>query len=634
LANVEAVRVRKEDLSRREEKVSIMSQMGENRFRILIADDEAPVRSLLRNLLAEDYECAEAASAEEALALVRAEKFDLVLSDILMSGISGLEMIPQVRQLSPDTVVVMISGGQNIESAIGALRAGAFDYITKPFDLQHVELAVRRAIEHCALLRAKRRHDEDLEKLVEARTSQLAKANASLRQEIIARRHAEEQANYLAYFDPVTDLPNQKLFKARLTHTVLSAQQEGRKVAAVFLSVDRFKKINDTLGHAAGEQLLRAIAKRLNSRVGEDGALARFEGDEFSLLLTRVAAAEEAVRTAEDIQRILQPPFNVGGQEIYLTTSIGISLYPDDGLDGETLLQNAGAALFDAKRRGGNGYQFYTPEINTTALNHLTLECDLRQAMERGELFLHYQPQVAALSGQIVGMEALVRWQHPERGMVSPADFIQLAEDNGLIVPLGEWVLRTACMQNKRWQAEGYDPLRVAVNISARQFEQPGFIETVARSLEETGLNPSCLELELTESSVMKNPELAHETLSRLRGMGIEISIDDFGTGYSSLSYLNRLPLSKLKIDQSFVRGVITHQSDAAIVRAVITLARSLELKVIAEGVETEDQLALLNLLGCNEMQGYLFSKPIAPEVFEQKYFEGQYKSQREVAVS
>ncbi len=611
-----------------------MLQRNEGRPRILIADDELGIRDILKQLLDENYDCTDVCSAEEALALLRAENFDLILSDIMMGSLSGLDMVPQALELAPDTVIVMISGERAIDSAIRAMHVGAFDYITKPFDLQHVEVAVSRALEHQSLRRAKRLHDEHLEELVEARTSQLSQANAALRQEIIARRRAEEEANYLAYFDPLTDLPNHKLFKARLTHALIGAQQHGRKIAMLSLSIDRFKKINDTLGYAAGEQLLRAIAKRLNNRMREDDALARFDSDVFSLLLTRIGGADDAVGEAADIQKVLHSPFSLGGQDIYLTASIGIGIYPEDGTDSEILLQNAGAALFDAKRQGGNNYQFYAPEMNETALSRLALECDLRRALEREEFALHYQPQVSAESGQISGMEALVRWHHPERGMVSPAEFIPLAEDTGLIVPLGEWVLRSACAQNKAWQDAGYEPLRVAVNISARQFEQPNFVELVAQVLKETGLSADYLELELTESSVMKNPEVTYETLTVLRSTGIEISIDDFGTGYSSLSYLNRFPLNKLKIDQSFVRGIITRQNDAAIVRAVITLARSLELKVIAEGVETEAQLTFLHLLGCDEMQGYLFSKPITPEDFEQRYLEGRYALQSGIAAA
>ena len=580
-----------------------MSQDNTSIARILIADDEEGIRNLLRGALCESYDCTAVSSAEEALARLRAEKFDLVLSDITMTGISGLEMLPLAREYAPDTVFVMISGEQTIDSAIEAMRMGAFDYITKPFALQHVEAAVSRALEHRALLETKRLYEKQL----------------------------EERVNYLSLYDALTGLPNQNFFKSSCERELAAARRGDKgKLAALFLSVDRFKKIYETLGHEAGDKLLCEISRRLTQSVREDDTLAYFGGDEFALLLRRIGGAEEAIKLIQRAREVLKPAFNLDGQELFITASLGISLSPDDGADLQTVLKNAAAALDRAKQQGGDQYQFYTADMNAAALKRLSLENDLRRALERAEFVLHYQPQASAETGQLTGMEALVRWQHPERGLVSPAEFIPVAEETGLIVPLGRWVLREACAQSRLWHDAGLASLRVAVNLSARQFEQPDLTEMIARVLAETGLQPGCLELELTESSVMRNADASARLLGELKQSGIHISIDDFGTGYSSLSYLNRFPIDKLKVDQSFVRGMLSNQSDAAIVRAVITLAHSLKLKVVAEGVETKEQLAFLHLLKCDEMQGYLFSRPLPAEAFERLLMAGRCMDSRE----
>jgi diguanylate cyclase (GGDEF)-like protein/PAS domain S-box-containing protein len=705
-----------------------MLEAKDKRTRILIADDDTQIREVLHELLGNDYECAEVSSGEEALALLRTESFDLVLSDIMMGGITGLEMVPQLLQLSPDTVVIMISGEQNIESAIEALRVGAFDYITKPFDLRHVEAAVKRALEHQELRRSKRYYENFLEEIVKQRTAELNKANQTLsvliqasplaifvldpegkvslwnpaaqemfgwsesellnhpfplipedKQEafraefanalsgkittdyetrrqkkdgslidvnvwraalydangevggimaivadITERKQAEARINYLAYHDTLTGLPNRVSFEEHLAASIALAGSGREHLAVMFLSLDRFKKFNDTLGHIIGDQLLRSVAERLTLSLGEGNTVARFGSDEFSFLLTRITEAEDAARLAREFQAVLDRPFNVDGHELYVTSSIGISLYPDDDRTAQGLLKSAGAALYRAKQSGGSNYQFYTADMNERALHRLALENQLRWALERGEFRVYYQPQVSIDTGQITGMEALVRWQHPELGLVSPAEFIPLSEDTGLVAPIGEWVLRTACAQTKSWQDCGFNNLHVAVNLSPRQFQQPDLTAVVLRLLKETGLDASCLELEVTESSVMKNAETAISTLRELKAMGIKIAIDDFGSGYSSLSYLKHLPIDVLKIDQSFVRDMTTDPKDAAIVMAIIQLAHSLQLQVKAEGVETEDQLHFLRLLRCDEMQGYLFCRPLPVEAFEHLLLEGR----------
>lgn len=392
------------------------------------------------------------------------------------------------------------------------------------------------------------------------------------------------------------------------------ARRTATTLAILFIALDQVKKVNDTLGHEPGDQLLRQVSSRLQSCITESSTVARFGGDEFALLLTDIRGTEDVVETIASISESLKTSFDLGGHELFATASVGISLFPLDGQNSQGLLKNAGAALYRAKRLGGNNYQFYTADMHALASKRLALETSMRHAIENGEFIVHYQPRVLSDSLQITGVEALVRWQHPQLGLIPPAEFIPLAEDTGLIVPIGEWVLRNACKQNKVWQSEGWAPMHVAVNLSARQFQHQGILDSVVRTLEETGLAPEHLELELTESSIMSNAEFAIDVLSGLKSMGVKITIDDFGTGFSSLSYLKRLPIDTLKIDQSFVRDAPTDPDDAALVMAIITLAHNLRLTVVAEGVETEEQLKLLRLLRCDEIQGYLFSPPVAAE--------------------
>jgi diguanylate cyclase (GGDEF)-like protein len=570
-----------------------MESLESAKTKLLIIDDEEQIRNLLKDLLGNLYVCCTAGSAEEALAALSEETFDLVISDIDMGRMSGLELVPRVHSLSPDTVVVMISGNQDIEFAIQALRVGAFDYITKPIDLRHVEASVERALKHSELLKEKRRYKEQLEELLQQRTAQV---------------------DWLAYYDTVTQLPNRALFEDRLTQACSIAKSSDQSLGVLFISLDQFKKVNDSLGHGPGDSLLREFAERLKSCISESDTVARFGNDEFALLKTQIDGTNDVIETIGSLSQVLQFSFDLPGHEVYATASVGVSMFPIDGEDCHTLLKNAGAALYKAKKSGGANYQFYTADMHELATRRLALETSLRRAIQNEEFLIHYQPRVSVDSLAITGVEALVRWQHPQFGLVSPSEFIPLAEDTGLIVQIGEWVLRQACEQNRRWQDMGFAPVQVAVNISGRQFHDRDLSHTVIRILNESGLAPNHLELELTESSIMPNAEFAESVLTRWRNMGINISIDDFGTGVSSLASLKRLPIGALKIDQSFVRDATTDPDDAAIVMAIITLAHNLRLRVVAEGVETEEQLRFLQLLRCDEIQGYFFSKPLPAE--------------------
>jgi diguanylate cyclase (GGDEF)-like protein len=558
--------------------------------KVLIIDDEEQIRHLLIDVLGSAYDCSDAGSAEEALAALSENKFDLVISDIDMGAMSGLELVPHVHSLSPDTVVVMISGNQDIGFAIEALRVGAFDYITKPIDLRHVEASVERALNHCNLLKEKRRYKEQLEMLLQQRT---------------------KQVDWLAYYDTVTQLPNRALFEDRLTQAVSVAKAARQSLGVLFISLDQFKKVNDSLGHGPGDILLREFAERLKSCITKSDTVARFGSDEFALLRTQIDGTKDVIETIGSLSQVLKFSFDLPGHELFATASVGVSLFPLDGEDCQTLLKHAGAALYKAKRSGGANYQFFTADMHELATKRLELESNLRKAIQNEEFLVHYQPRVSVDSLTITGVEALVRWQHPQLGLISPSEFIPLAEDTGLIVPIGEWVLRTACLQGQHWRDQGIVPIQIAVNISARQFHDQDFSQTVIRILEETGLSPKYLELEVTESSIMQNERFAAEMLSRLKSMGINISIDDFGTGFSSLASLKRLPIDVLKIDKSFVREATSDPDDAALVMAIITLGHNLRLKVVAEGVETEDQLRFLQLLRCDEIQGDFFSKPL-----------------------
>jgi diguanylate cyclase (GGDEF)-like protein len=434
----------------------------------------------------------------------------------------------------------------------------------------------------------------------------------ALQREVVERKRAEEAFRYQAYYDALTGLPNRTLLKDRLSKALASARRRKDKVALLFLDLDRFKDINDSLGHSVGDLLLKEVAERLKTWAREQDTVARLGGDEFLIVLTSVRDIPCAAIAAERLMDTMIAEFVVQGHPLMVSCSLGISIFPEHGADGETLIKNADAAMYSAKDYGRNNFQFFMEDMTAEVVERLTLESSLRLALEKRELFLVYQPQMDIASGRITGLEALLRWQHPELGLVPPDKFIRIAENSGLIVPIGEWVLRTACSQSRKWQDEGLPAVSVAVNVSAVQFRQAGFCELIRRVLHKTALAPQYLELELTESLLLSNADVTFSVLQELKAMGLKLAIDDFGTGYSSLSYLRQFPVSKLKIDRSFIRDIAVNPDDAAITTAIISMAKSLSLKVIAEGVEDEAQMSFLRAHQCDEIQGYYFSKPLA----------------------
>ena len=466
-------------------------------------------------------------------------------------------------------------------------------------------------------------HRKQLEDLVIQRTADLENINEQLQQELSERKRIEEKIAYMAYHDTITNLPNRYLLIDRLHQALSSAKKHNRLLAILFLDLDNFKHINDTLGHNAGDVLLESVAERFvkylrkTDTIASPGmedvqnTVARLGGDEFTILLTDISSIQDAAKVSRRIIDLFAQPFMIGVQEVFVTTSIGISLYPNDGENVETLLKNADTAMYHAKDQGKNQFQFFTAAMNSAALERFALENNLRKALEQSELELYYQPQIDTDSWKIFGVEALVRWKHPAKGLLLPSEFISLAEETGLILPIGEWILHAACKQKKEWQDAGVAALNIIVNMSGVQFKHKKFMEIVAKALTDTRLDPQYLELELTESILMSSAEKTITTLKALKAMGLKLSIDDFGTGYSSLSYLKRFPIDTLKIDCSFVKDITTDPDNKTIVKAIIAMAHSLNLKVIAEGVESMQQMIFLHKQDIHGMQGNLFSPAI-----------------------
>jgi diguanylate cyclase (GGDEF)-like protein len=547
-------------------------------IRVLLVEDNPADARLIKEYFGELKETPFLVSDADCMAgavdHVVGRHFDVILLDLSLPDSHGLETIHRMHAHAPDMPLIVMTGLDDDELALAAMRHGAQDYLVKgKFDIHLLSRAIRYTIE---------------------------------------RKRAEAKIKKLAYFDTLTGLPNRVLFTDRLKQAIVMAERDKRETGLLFIDLDHFKNVNDSIGHAYGDRLLKITADRIQHCLRSSDTVARIGGDEFVVILPLVSAAEDVSKVAGKILETLNKPVRFEEHDIYSSASIGIAVFPDDGTSVDDLLKNADIALYQAKERGRNNFQFFSREMNAQALTRQLLESSMRQAIARDEFYLVYQPQFDIGNKTLVGLEALLRWRHPQKGNIYPLHFIAIAEETGMIIPIGEWVLRTACRQATAWHDSGTPWLRVAVNISARQFKQDNFVTLVKSILDESGLPPEYLELELTESTIMERADRNIETLLKLKELGVTLAIDDFGTGYSSLSYLKHFPIDRLKIDRSFLRDLSIGGDDAAITEAIIVMAHSLKLDVVAEGVELEDQFDFLHSRNCDTLQGFLMSHPLS----------------------
>jgi diguanylate cyclase (GGDEF)-like protein/PAS domain S-box-containing protein len=689
--------------------------------RILIVDDEPRMRSSLRQLLAgEGRDIVECGTGGDAITALKTQDMALVLLDIHLPDISGLDVMEWITNFTTSTRVIMVSADANIDSAIRALRGGAVEFVRKPYQFEEMQLKVDNALHRSRLERSNALmtarlefsermhrflvenspdliytldtngcfmfingrvesllgyppdeligckytrivHEEDIGiakwAFTERRRDNRAITNVEVRlkdknsinhfkprlivttvsavgvydedsvgngplvrrflgtygvaRDISERKKAEETISFQALHDHLTHLPNRSLFKDRLEHSLCQAKRNGGLIGVLFIDLDRFKLVNDTYGHAEGDDLLKNAAQRLRNCVRAGDTLARQGGDEFTVLLPDLCGPEDAIPIAEKILDILKAPFQVKGQEFRITASIGIALYPQDGNSADVLLKNADIAMYEVKASGKNNYLCFTDKMNACHHERISLENELRQAINGSEFELYYQPQISFRRDRIVGLEALIRWQHPAHGLLSPASFIDMAEETGLVCDLTDWVLAEACGQMALWRERGFGDLRISVNVSPLEFERSDFVERINCNLARFRLPANCLELEITENLLLNDDSSIIDKMRQLHNQGVRISIDDFGTRYSSLNYLRKFPISSIKIDQSFVRELVEGVHVSPILHAILGIARGFGLQLVAEGVETPFQMKTLSDLGCDVMQGYLFSKPI-----------------------
>jgi diguanylate cyclase (GGDEF)-like protein len=586
--------------------------------RILLADDEPDFRRSLQMILAQwGYDVQTVSDGQEALQILLENPPELAILDWVMPHLSGLEICRQFRARagSQFPYLILLSGRSRTEDIVAGLDAGADDYVTKPVDF--LELRARLQVGFRMV---------KLQKELGRRASELEKSLEEVHQLQAVAEEARKREHFLAFHDSLTGLPNRQLFFDRLSQAIAQSRRSGELLAVMLLDLDGFKAINDGVGHAGGDHVLQITSQRLQACLRESDTVARLGGDEFAILARGLTNVGDVVQIAEKVLRSFAAPLVVEHQQCQIGTSIGISLFPSDGVEVELLVKRADLAMYRAKRLGKNRFMLHDLAMDARLHGQTSLESDLRTALGRSDFVMHYQPQVNMATGDFTGVEALLRWQHGPNGMIPPEEFIPLAEETGLIIPIGAWALRTACRHHCAWKcSNGPGPhLRMAVNLSARQFRGVHLVETVAEILQETRFDPQCLELEITESVAMQNLDHSIATMVRLKDMGVRLAVDDFGTGYSSLSYLKRFPIDLLKIDRSFVKGVPKDQDDAAITEAIISLAHSLKLGVIAEGVETREQWEFLRKLDCDEAQGFLLSPPVSEERLSALFASGE----------
>jgi diguanylate cyclase (GGDEF)-like protein len=575
------------------EEITLMHNSG---IRILLIEDNTCDAELIRAMLESvDEKCIFQRSDRISfgLKLLEKERFDAVLLDLGLPDSSGVNSLRKIQEKQRDLPVIVLTGLSDDELAAKAISLGAQDYLVKgKIDSDTLHRSILYSI-------------------------QRKKAEETIRGLYEELKKMEEEVRHMAHHDPLTGLPNRRLFNSLLSLGFAQSRRHDTKLAVLFLDLDRFKDINDTLGHESGDQLLKEVAIRLKATVRASDTVARIGGDEFNIILPDVVRAEDISDVAQKIMESFRDTFMISGHEFNVTPSIGISIYPDDGHEMDALLKYADIAMYDAKKAGRNTYRFYNHEMNIRSTERIKLDSGLRLAIDRGDLYVHYQPIIDINTARIVCAEALVRWQHPDMGLLDAARFVSVAEETGFMSSIDEWVLTNVCSQVRTWKESGITPVPVTVNLSARLFQNPELASKVSHIIEETGIPPFCLHIEITESTAMTNIGRTAASIKELAEMGLNISIDNYGVGCSSLNYLKRLPVKRLKIDQSFIRDISTDSDDRDIINAVTAMAHKMDMKVVAEGVETEEQLSFLRRVGCDEMQGFLFSKPLTAGEFQ-----------------
>lgn len=570
--------------------VSLFSdtQKYEERPVVVLADDDPSIRLMVRHVLeSEDFDIIEASDGLEAIKAVEKHHPALILLDAVMPGIDGFTTCQQIKEKGhTDIPVMMITGLDDDASVERAYEVGAIDFITKPIKWAVLKHRVKS---------------------------------------VVAKVIAERKVKLLAYRDTLTNLPNRLLFADRLEQSVMRSERSRTSMALMLVDIDDFKLVNDSFGHDAGDKLIKAVGDLISKSLRRADTIARLGGDEFAVIIEGIDGADDAISIADNLTTILEHNVRLDDQETYTSASIGISVYPDDGKDARTLLKNADTAMFRAKESGRHCFQFYKPEMSVSAMERLELENSLKAAFENDEFLLHYQPIIDIHKNEVAGVEALLRWQHPEKGIIQPSDFVEVAEDSGLIVALGEWMINSVCKQLRMWQDSGLENQNISINIAARQFKEQDLVALFTQAMAENNIEGSSLSVEINERTLIDNIGEVESTLKKLRGMGITVLLDDFGTGYASLAYLKEFPIDTVKIDREFIAGLPENNEDSAVVNAIAGLTRGLKLGLLAEGVENDRQLNALKGIGCQYAQGFYWSKAIPGDEYEQFYMNQIY---------